>query len=192
MVCCTDSGNVAKIKAINNSGYWEGRCNRLHTLFQHYSTVRMTILAFLVPLGGMLIANEKRKWAGCLVIAMAYLLNLLFSSRAMNRWLMHKNIDLWLERINPHKKDDQKLPLYYQAKIPCYCQVMSGAASQLVKSSSAPTATSPQAESETGEIQGMRDEWIKVLDKAREFEWILQAIVLLGIGAFLTLLFLFP
>ncbi len=159
--------------------FLEGQCNRLHGLFMHYSTVRMTILAFLVPLGGILISNEKVIGAGLFVVAMAYALNWFFASKSIDRWLKYKNIELWLQKFPNHTykhvRDDY---------IPTHPLKLLGFL--LGNQAWINQVTFPEAPPD------WKKEWTKVKANARLTEGFLQLVVAFGVGMYVDFLFKGP
>jgi hypothetical protein len=157
---------------ISQKSYYQGVWQRELSLFTHYSTVRMTILAFLIPLGGLMIIQNKL-WAGTLVIVMAYSMNLYFGVvKALKRWLVHKNIDLWYEIGDPDKTYDQ-----YRQNFPGYSWFLCGAFSEY-------KFKKPEG------VANWEEMWKKVLSRARETELFLQITVVIGIVIFYAMLVL--
>jgi hypothetical protein len=162
--------------------YYEGRCNRLHDLFIHYSTVRMTILSFLIPLGGIVVVSPGKVAAGLWLMGIAYIMNLFFGAKSIDRWLKHKNIDLWLYSA------DIKCKAYIQMYTPSSWR---GYVSFLF--------SSPKWELSHDEIRALGYEqtwiskweadWKAIVSRARSTEWTLQLLVAFGLVVYIVLLF---
>jgi hypothetical protein len=151
--------------------YYQGVWQRELSLFSHYSTVRMAILAILIPLGGNIIIQHQL-CAGTFLIFLAYLMNLYFGvGKALKRWLAHMNIDLWRE-IGDADKDYEVM---YRQNFPGYYWVVFGCLSDY-------DFKKPEGNN-IWEI-----EWGKVLDRARKTEFFLQLMVIVGVIIFYALL----
>lgn len=157
--------------------YYEGRCNRLHALFLHYSTVRMTILSFLVPLGGVLIGAQNNRAAGSWVIIVAYVMNVFFGMKSIDRWLKQRNIDLWLYIGN---KNLPYVQLKTLEKFPQYLKFV------FCKFSMEAYCTDGYAKHW---IDDWEKRWKKIYEAAQKTERLIQISILIGIGIYCAFLF---
>ena len=76
--------------------YYEDRRDKAHELFIHYSTVRMAIIAFTIPLGAEIMASGQ-KAAGLLVISLAIVLNWFFAHESLKFSIVYRNLREWLK-----------------------------------------------------------------------------------------------
>lgn len=81
--------------------YYQDRRNKASELFIHYSTVRMAIIAFTIPLGAEIMASGEKK-AGVVVISLAILLNWFFAHQSLKFSLVYRDLRelLKYERAN--------------------------------------------------------------------------------------------
>lgn len=79
--------------------YLQSVRDKKHDLFLHYSLIRMAILAFLLPLGMMIMIQDKdQPCAGLLLIGVAVLLNLIFGAWSFNAHVIYDYWHKWLKR----------------------------------------------------------------------------------------------
>jgi hypothetical protein len=153
-----------------NIKFYDGVWQRELSLFNHYSTVRMTLLAFLIPLGGLMIIQSKIA-AGTLVIAVAYFMNLYFGAvKALSRWLVHMNIDLWREIGDVNSSYDS-----YRQDRPGIWWFLFGSLKDY------------KFKDPLGDGK-WKEKWKVVLARARGTEFFLQVCVIAGILVFYTIL----
>lgn len=157
--------------------YMKGVWQRELSLFTHYSTVRMTVLAFLIPLGGLMIIQE-RIFVGLWVVFVAYCVNWLFGvNMALRRWLVHRNIDLWMKWGHEYEYKN------VQQAFPGIQWVITG---KLPQAYIFKDLEFKQDENVTVQWKTI---WKDALNKARKTESFLQLCVFVGISVFLLLIF---
>jgi hypothetical protein len=135
----------------------------------------MATLSLLVPLGGILISRGGSwHWPGLWVILVALITNLIFGSKSLERWLMHRNIDLWLYKGDTDK-DYKEL---YQRKLPKTFPRIRRLIQRLMK-------TKPEEE----KPKNFDEDWEEALKEARRFERLIQILIFAGAIIFLGLLY---
>jgi len=171
-------GKKMKI-TMSEEDYLKQKMQRELSLFTHYSTVRMTVLAFLIPLGGLMIINGKIS-AGLWVIIVAYGINLLFGiEMALRRWLIHMNIDLWLRY-----KTEETYGTVKQG-FPGFKWLVTGN----LDAYTIQEVSFSQGSGENATTKSWKNIWSGTLNRARKTELRLQICVLVGVAVFLSLLF---
>jgi hypothetical protein len=71
--------------------YYQDKRDKAYELFIHYSTVRMAIIAFTIPLGAEIMASGE-KFAGLLVISLAIMLNWFFAHESLKFSIVYRNL----------------------------------------------------------------------------------------------------
>ena len=102
--------------------YLVNRRDKAHELFLHYSTVRMAIIAFTIPLA-LTIVQQAGGWrdraAGYLLIGLAIVLNWFFAAYSLNHAMKSRHLDLWLKgqpadlSTAPYERDDVSVARSY-------------------------------------------------------------------------------
>jgi hypothetical protein len=102
--------------------YLVNRRDKAHELFLHYSTVRMSIIAFTIPLA-LTIVQQAGGWraavAGYLLIVLAIVLNWFFAAYSLNHAMKSRHLDLWLKNqpadlsTAPYERDDVSVARSY-------------------------------------------------------------------------------
>jgi hypothetical protein len=104
--------------------YLVNRRDKAHELFLHYSTVRMSIIAFTIPLA-LTIVQQAGGWrdqaalAGYLLIGLAIVLNWFFAAYSLNHAMKSRHLDLWLKgqpadlSTAPYERDDVSVARSY-------------------------------------------------------------------------------
>jgi hypothetical protein len=97
--CCdslTTREEVARVPTPRE--YYESRRDHAYDLFLHYSNVRMNILAFVIPFGGVIAADHSDKWnAGMFLIGAAMVLNWIFGWFSLIHLINSRHVGGWLK-----------------------------------------------------------------------------------------------
>ena len=92
--------------------HFQSNRDKAYNLFLHYSTVRLAILAFVIPVAFRMITADHETIRGCFLIVASIILNWIFAANALRQALIYaslkkflrQNRGLWLEQ-SEYEKD---------------------------------------------------------------------------------------
>jgi hypothetical protein len=76
--------------------HFSNRRDKAYELFLHYSTIRLAIIAFVIPFGGEIVARGE-EGAGYFLIGLAVVVNWFFASYSLNLAIKYKHLEQWLK-----------------------------------------------------------------------------------------------